>query len=56
MINAKVTVLNVNIAEVAKDDVHPVWIDEDCPTTGTIEVVVDAVKQDNAAINESVLK
>ena len=52
MINAKVIVLNVNIAEVATDNVHPVWIDEDCPTTGTIEVVVDTVKQDNAAINE----
>ena len=56
MINAEVTVSNVDIAGVAKDSVNPVWIDEDCPTTGTVKVTINGALKDNAAINESVLK
>lgn len=56
MINAEVTVSNVDIANVAKDSVNPVWIDEDCPTSGTVKVTIDGTVANNASINESVLK
>ena len=55
MINAEITVSNADIANVAADSVNPVWIDEDCPTTGTIKVTVDGAVKDNASINEKVL-